>query len=111
MLFRSIGIVSRGGALLAKWMLEKNRQNPMYELWDEICEIMRRYDVSFSIGDGLRPGGLADATDDAQLLERFGHPVGVVEGSGDNIKITRPEDLAIGEAILASRARREEERN
>ncbi|MHC4415906.1 MAG: phosphomethylpyrimidine synthase ThiC [Planctomycetota bacterium] len=66
---RLIGIVSRGGSLLAKWMLEKNRQNPMYELWDEICEIMRRYDVSFSIGDGLRPGGLADATDDAQLAE------------------------------------------
>ncbi len=66
---RLIGIVSRGGALLAKWMIDKNRQNPMYELWDEICEIMRRYDVSFSIGDGLRPGGLADATDDAQLAE------------------------------------------
>jgi len=66
---RLIGIVSRGGALLAKWMLDKNRQNPMYELWDEICGIMRRYDVSFSIGDGLRPGGLADATDDAQLAE------------------------------------------
>ena len=66
---RLIGIVSRGGALLAKWMIDKNRQNPMYELWDEICEIMRRYDVSFSIGDGLRPGGLADASDDAQLAE------------------------------------------
>ncbi len=66
---RLIGIVSRGGSLLAKWMIDKNRQNPMYELWDEICGIMRRYDVSFSIGDGLRPGGLADATDDAQLAE------------------------------------------
>ncbi len=66
---RLIGIVSRGGALLAKWMLIKNRQNPMYELWDEICGIMREYDVSFSIGDGLRPGGLADASDDAQLAE------------------------------------------
>ena len=66
---RLIGIVSRGGALLAKWMLHHNQQNPMYELWDEICEIMRRYDVSFSIGDGLRPGGLGDATDDAQLAE------------------------------------------
>ncbi len=66
---RLIGIVSRGGALLAKWMLDHNRQNPMYELWDEICEICRQYDVSFSIGDGLRPGGLADATDDAQLAE------------------------------------------
>ena len=66
---RLIGIVSRGGALLAKWMLHHNKQNPMYELWDDICAIMRQYDVSFSIGDGLRPGGLADATDDAQLAE------------------------------------------
>ena len=66
---RLIGIVSRGGSLLAKWMLEHNQENPMYVLWDEICDIMRRYDVSFSIGDGLRPGGLADATDRAQLAE------------------------------------------
>ncbi len=66
---RLIGIVSRGGSLLAKWMLDHGRQNPMYVLWDEICGIMRRYDVSFSIGDGLRPGGLADATDAAQLAE------------------------------------------
>jgi phosphomethylpyrimidine synthase len=66
---RLIGIVSRGGSLLAKWMLTHNRENLMYELWDVICEILRRYDVSFSIGDGLRPGGLADATDRAQLAE------------------------------------------
>jgi phosphomethylpyrimidine synthase len=66
---RLIGIVSRGGSLLAKWMLQHGRQNLMYELWDEICEILRRYDVTFSIGDGLRPGGLADATDAAQLAE------------------------------------------
>jgi len=66
---RLIGIVSRGGSLLAKWMLAHGKQNPMYELWDEICRIMRRYDVTFSIGDGLRPGGLADATDEAQLRE------------------------------------------
>ncbi|MCH8823645.1 MAG: phosphomethylpyrimidine synthase ThiC [Planctomycetes bacterium] len=66
---RLIGIVSRGGSLLAKWMLHHNKQNPMYELWDDICAIMHEYDVSFSIGDGLRPGGLADATDDAQLAE------------------------------------------
>jgi phosphomethylpyrimidine synthase len=66
---RLIGIVSRGGSLLAKWMLEHGRQNLMYELWDEICEIMRRHDVVHSIGDGLRPGGLADATDEAQLSE------------------------------------------
>jgi phosphomethylpyrimidine synthase len=66
---RLIGIVSRGGSLLAKWMLTHNAENPMYDLWDDICDIMRAHDVSFSIGDGLRPGGLADATDDAQLAE------------------------------------------
>ncbi len=66
---RLIGIVSRGGSLLAKWMLENGRQNLMYDLWDEICAVVRRYDVTFSIGDGLRPGGLADASDQAQLAE------------------------------------------
>ncbi|MBW2725970.1 MAG: phosphomethylpyrimidine synthase ThiC [Deltaproteobacteria bacterium] len=66
---RLIGIVSRGGSLLAKWMLHHNAENLMYTLWDEICEVMRGYDVTFSIGDGLRPGGLADATDEAQLGE------------------------------------------
>ena len=66
---RLIGIVSRGGSLLAKWMLVHGKQNPMYDLFDDICDIMREYDVSFSLGDGLRPGGLADATDEAQLRE------------------------------------------
>jgi phosphomethylpyrimidine synthase len=66
---RLIGIVSRGGSLLAKWMIAHGKQNPMYTLWDDICGIMRRFDVTFSIGDGLRPGGLADATDAAQLAE------------------------------------------
>jgi phosphomethylpyrimidine synthase len=66
---RISGIVSRGGSLTAKWMLEKDRQNPMYEAFDEICEIMRKHDVSFSLGDGLRPGSLSDATDEAQLRE------------------------------------------
>ncbi len=68
---RLIGIVSRGGSLLAKWMLVHRRQNPMYEVFDEICDILREYDVSFSLGDGLRPGGLADATDEAQLAELY----------------------------------------
>lgn len=66
---RLIGIVSRGGSLLAKWCLVHNAENPMYTLWDDICQILRKHDVSFSIGDGLRPGGLADATDLAQLAE------------------------------------------
>ena len=66
---RLIGIVSRGGSLLAKWMLHHDQQNLMYELWDDICLLIRRWDVTFSIGDGLRPGGLSDATDVAQLQE------------------------------------------
>jgi phosphomethylpyrimidine synthase len=66
---RLIGIVSRGGSLLAKWMIQHDAQNLMYTHWEAICEVLRRHDVTFSIGDGLRPGGLADATDAAQLAE------------------------------------------
>jgi phosphomethylpyrimidine synthase len=66
---RLIGVVSRGGSLLAKWMLVHGKENPMYTHFDEICAIMREYDVSFSLGDGLRPGGLGDASDAAQLGE------------------------------------------
>jgi len=66
---RLIGIVSRGGSLLAKWMLVHSQENIMYTRWDDICKILRQYDVTFSIGDGLRPGGLADATDAAQIAE------------------------------------------
>jgi phosphomethylpyrimidine synthase len=63
------GIVSRGGALLAKWMLYHNRQNPLYEMFEELCGLMAEYDICFSLGDGLRPGCIADATDKAQLAE------------------------------------------
>jgi phosphomethylpyrimidine synthase len=66
---RTTGIVSRGGSLLAKWILHHGKQNPMYELFDEISAIMREYDVTYSLGDGLRPGCLADASDAAQLAE------------------------------------------
>ncbi|MHB1846911.1 MAG: phosphomethylpyrimidine synthase ThiC [Deltaproteobacteria bacterium] len=66
---RLTGIVSRGGALLAQWMLARHEENPLYTHFDEICEIFRRYDVSFSLGDGLRPGCLADASDAAQFAE------------------------------------------
>jgi phosphomethylpyrimidine synthase len=66
---RVAGIVSRGGALLAKWMLCHNKQNPLYEMFDDLCGIMVEYDVCFSLGDGLRPGCLADATDEAQIAE------------------------------------------
>ena len=66
---RVSGIVSRGGSLLAKWMIYHNRQNPMYEMFDDLCDLMAEYDITFSLGDGLRPGCIADATDDAQIAE------------------------------------------
>jgi len=66
---RKMGIVSRGGGLLAKWMLYHERQNPLYEMFDEISAICREYDVTYSLGDGLRPGCLADASDAAQFSE------------------------------------------
>jgi phosphomethylpyrimidine synthase len=66
---RITGIVSRGGSLMAQWMLTHGRENPLYESYDEILEICREYDVSLSLGDGLRPGCLHDASDEAQFAE------------------------------------------
>jgi phosphomethylpyrimidine synthase len=66
---RVAGIVSRGGAILAKWCLAHHRENFLYTHFEEICEIMKAYDVSFSLGDGLRPGAIADANDAAQFGE------------------------------------------
>jgi len=66
---RVTGIVSRGGSIMAKWCLAHHRESFLYEKFDEICEIMRAYDVSFSLGDGLRPGSIADANDAAQFAE------------------------------------------
>ena len=66
---RVTGIVSRGGSIMARWCLSKHRESFLYERFDEICDIMRRYDVSFSLGDGLRPGCNADANDAAQFAE------------------------------------------
>ena len=66
---RVTGIVSRGGAILAKWCLAHHKENFLYTHFEEICEIMKTYDVSFSLGDGLRPGSTADANDEAQFSE------------------------------------------
>ena len=66
---RVTGIVSRGGSLIAKWMMAHRQQNPLYESFDDLCDIMREYDVTWSLGDGLRPGCLADASDAAQFAE------------------------------------------
>jgi len=66
---RVTGIVSRGGSLIAQWMMAHRKQNPLYESFDDLCEIMRQYDVTWSLGDGLRPGSIADASDKAQFAE------------------------------------------
>lgn len=66
---RTTGIVSRGGSIMAKWCLAHHKESFLYEAFDEICDIMRAYDVSFSLGDGLRPGSIADANDAAQFAE------------------------------------------
>ena len=66
---RVTGIVSRGGSLIAKWMMAHRKQNPLYEHFDDLCAIMRQYDVTWSLGDGLRPGSIADASDAAQFAE------------------------------------------
>jgi phosphomethylpyrimidine synthase len=89
---RVTGIVSRGGSLLAKWMLHHRRQNPMYELFDEISAIMRQYDVTYSLGDGLRPGCLADASDAAQLAElrTLGELVQRARGAGVQVMVEGP---------------------
>jgi phosphomethylpyrimidine synthase len=66
---RITGIVSRGGSLMAQWMIEHHRQNPFYTHWDKVLEVCKKYDVTISAGDGLRPGCLADASDAAQFAE------------------------------------------
>ena len=66
---RVTGIVSRGGSLIAKWMMHHRQQNPLYTHFEDLCDIMREYDVTWSLGDGLRPGSIADASDDAQFAE------------------------------------------
>ncbi len=66
---RITGIVSRGGSILAEWMVKNHKQNMLYECFDDICKIFAKHDVSFSLGDGLRPGCIADASDEAQFAE------------------------------------------
>ena len=68
---RVTGIVSRGGSIMAKWCLSHHKESFLYERFDEICEIMKAYDIAFSLGDGLRPGSIADANDEAQFAELY----------------------------------------
>jgi len=89
---RVTGIVSRGGSIMAKWCLSKHKESFLYERFDEICDIMRRYDVSFSLGDGLRPGSNADANDAAQFaeLETLGELTKVAWDKGCQVMIEGP---------------------
>jgi phosphomethylpyrimidine synthase len=89
---RVTGIVSRGGSIMARWCLSHHRESFLYERFDEICDIMQRYDVSFSLGDGLRPGSLADANDAAQFaeLETLGELTKIAWAKGCQVMIEGP---------------------
>jgi phosphomethylpyrimidine synthase len=89
---RVTGIVSRGGSIMAKWCLSRHKESFLYERFDEICDIMRKYDVSFSLGDGLRPGSIADANDAAQFaeLETLGELTQVAWKKGCQVMIEGP---------------------
>ncbi len=89
---RVTGIVSRGGSIMARWCLAGHRESFLYERFDEICDIMRKYDVSFSLGDGLRPGSIADANDAAQFaeLETLGELTKIAWDKGCQVMIEGP---------------------
>ncbi len=84
---RVTGIVSRGGSIMAAWCLAHHRESFLYENFAELCEILRRYDVTFSLGDGLRPGSIADANDEAQLAE--------LKTLGELTRIARRHDVQV----------------
>jgi phosphomethylpyrimidine synthase len=94
---RVTGIVSRGGSIMAKWCLSRHKESFLYERFDEICDIMRKYDVSFSLGDGLRPGSIADANDRAQFaeLETLGELTKVAWAKGCQVMIEGPGHVPI----------------
>jgi phosphomethylpyrimidine synthase len=89
---RVTGIVSRGGSIMARWCLSHHKESFLYERFDEICDIMRKYDVSFSLGDGLRPGSNADANDAAQFgeLETLGELTKIAWDKGCQVMIEGP---------------------
>jgi phosphomethylpyrimidine synthase len=89
---RVTGIVSRGGSIMAKWCLAHHKESFLYERFEEICDLMRRYDVSFSLGDGLRPGSIRDANDRAQFaeLETLGELTKIAWAKGCQVMIEGP---------------------
>lgn len=99
---RVTGIVSRGGSLIAKWMLAHGKQNPLYEHFDDLCAILRQYDVTWSLGDGLRPGCLADASDAAQFaeLEVLGQLVQRSWANGTQAMVEGPGHIPLDEVEM-----------
>jgi len=94
---RVTGIVSRGGSIMAKWCLAHHKESFLYERFDEICDIMRQYDVSFSLGDGLRPGSIRDANDRAQFaeLETLGELTKIAWDKGCQVMIEGPGHIPL----------------
>ena len=99
---RVTGIVSRGGSLIAKWMMAHRQQNPLYEHFDDLCDIMRQYDVTWSLGDGLRPGCLADASDPAQFaeLETLGELVKRSWDRGTQVMVEGPGHIPMDQIAM-----------
>ncbi len=89
---RKMGIVSRGGSIMAEWMMENNTENPLYTHWDEVMDILAEHDVTVSLGDGLRPGCLADASDEAQFgeLDVLGELVDRCRARGVQVMVEGP---------------------
>lgn len=96
---RVMGIVSRGGSLMAEWMLEHDKENPLYENWDKVLDILVKHDVTVSLGDGLRPGCLADASDEAQFeeLSVLGELVKACRERGVQVMVEGPGHIPFNE--------------
>ncbi|MBE7161578.1 MAG: phosphomethylpyrimidine synthase ThiC [Williamsia herbipolensis] len=106
---RVTGIVSRGGSIMAAWCLAHHRESFLYTHFDELCEIFRRYDITFSLGDGLRPGSIADANDEAQFAElrTLGELTGIAKSHGVQVMIEGPGHVPMHK--IAENVRLEEE--
>ena len=106
---RVMGIVSRGGSLMAEWMLEHDKENPLYENWDKVLDILVKYDVTVSLGDGLRPGCLADASDEAQFeeLSVLGELVKACRERGVQVMVEGPGHIPFNEIKMNMEKERE----
>jgi phosphomethylpyrimidine synthase len=106
---RTTGIVSRGGSILAQWMEENGEQNPLYTHFEELCDIFAEHDVTFSLGDGLRPGSIADASDEAQFaeLDTLGELTRVAWDNGVQVMVEGPGHVPLDE--VADNVERQQE--